>query len=66
MSSTAATLKVLTGAISLIDAALSLAGNAQKYRAMVGRAIAEGRDLTAAELAELHADAQASIDQLGE
>lgn len=65
MSNVTAALQVINGAISVIDAALMLAGNAQKYRAVVARAIAEGRDLTDAELAELRADAQAAVDRLG-
>lgn len=64
MSSTVTTLLVISRAVSLLNAALMLAGNSEKYRALIARAVAEGRDITEEELVQLSADAQYAIDKL--
>lgn len=65
MSNAADALLVITRLLSALEAAMAVAGNAQRFRALVSQAVAEGRDLTDAELNELRADAQAAIDRLG-
>jgi len=64
MSSTVTTLMVLSQAVTLINAAILLAGNSEKYRALIASAVAEGRDITEEELGQLSADAQSAIDKL--
>lgn len=64
MSSTASTLIVISRAVSLLNAALLLAGNSEKYRALIASAVSEGRDITDDELEQLGADAQDAIDKL--
>lgn len=62
--SSASTLVVVTQAVSLLNAAITLAGNSEKYRNLIATAVAEGRDITDDELAELRNDAQEAIDKL--
>jgi hypothetical protein len=64
MSSTVTTLLVISRVVSLLNAALILAGNSEKYRALIASAVAEGRDITEEELEHLSADAQSAIDKL--
>ncbi len=52
--------------ISAMDIAIRLSASSAKFRAMVAQAIAEGRDISDEEIAELRADAQAAVDRLGE
>lgn len=63
--STSESLLLVTRLLSAIDVALRIAGNNQKLRDLVAAAVAEGRDLSPAELNQLRADAQAAIDRLG-
>lgn len=65
MSKTADAVLVISRLITAIDAAIRLAGNSQKYREIVAKAVAEGRPLTESELDALRDDAQAAIDRLG-
>lgn len=64
MSNAADVALVVSRLLTALDAAIQLAGNSQKYRELVSRAFAEGRDLTDAELDALRDDAQAAIDRL--
>jgi hypothetical protein len=64
MSSTATTLMVLSQAVALLNAAVMLAGNSEKYRTLIANAVAEGRDITEGELKGLSDDAQSAIDKL--
>lgn len=65
MSNAADAALLVARLISAIDAAIRLAGNGQKYREIVAKAVAEGRPLTEFELDALRDDAQAAIDRLG-
>lgn len=58
------TLRLVTQLLSAIDIALRISGNNQKLRDLVATAVAEGRDLSPAELDRLRSDAQAAIDRL--
>jgi hypothetical protein len=58
MSNTA----VIADALALLNAAIATAANADKYRAVVAQAVAEGRDVSDEELAQASADLSASID----
>lgn len=60
------TLLLISRLLSALDIAIQATENAAQYRELIGRAIAEGRDLTDAELAELRTGARASIDKLKE
>lgn len=62
--SSASTLLMVTRAVALLNAALALVGNSEKYRALIAKAIAEDRDITDAELEQLSADADEAIDRL--
>lgn len=62
--SSAGTLLVVTRAVTLLNAAITLAGNSKKYRALIAKAINENRDITDAELSQLASDAQEAIDRL--
>lgn len=62
--SSASTLLVVTRAVTLLNAALALVGNSEKYRSLIANAIEEGRDITDEELAGLEEDAQEAIDRL--
>jgi hypothetical protein len=64
MSSAVTTLMVLSQAVTLLNAAVLLAGNSEKYRALVANAVAEGRDITNSELEQLSDGAQSAIDKL--
>lgn len=64
--STAATLKTISGAISVINGLISLTENSAKYRQMVANAIAEGRDISEAELNALENSAREAIARAGE
>lgn len=65
MSNAADAALLVARLITALDAAIRLAGNTAKYRELVARAVAEGRDLTESELDALRDDAQAAIDRLG-
>lgn len=64
MSGTAQALLVVTRLISAVNAVITLAGNSQKYRDLIAKAIAENRDLSDDELLQLRKDAQGAIDRL--
>jgi hypothetical protein len=64
MSSTATTLLVITRGIALLNAAILLAGNSEKYRALIAKAVSEDRDITEAELQQLSDDADDAIERL--
>ncbi len=64
MSNAADALLLVTRLLSALDAAIQVAGNSEKFRTLLATAVAEGRDLTDAELAGLRADAHAASDQL--
>lgn len=66
MSNAADALLLVNRLLSAMDIALRLSENSDKYRAVVANALAEGRDLTDAELAELRRDAQDAVDRLGD
>lgn len=65
MSSTASTLAAITQALALVDTLIVLSGNEQRFRAMVSRAVAEGRTLSADELNELRGEAESAVSRLG-
>jgi hypothetical protein len=58
MSNTAA----IVDALALLNAAIATAANADKYRAVVAQAVAEGRDVSDDELAQASTDLGAAID----
>lgn len=62
--SSASTLLVITRAVALLNAAIILTGNSEKYRALIAKAVEENRDITDEELAGLGDDAQDAIDRL--
>ncbi|MDX1496954.1 MAG: hypothetical protein R3352_05315 [Salinisphaeraceae bacterium] len=64
--STANTLKIISGAITVINGLISLTENSAKYRQMVANAIAEGRDVSEAELDSLESSAREAIARAGE
>ncbi|MCK9468218.1 MAG: hypothetical protein M0Q49_02270 [Porticoccaceae bacterium] len=66
MSSAADAALLVARLITALDAAIRLANNSAKYRALVAKAVADGRDLTADELDSLQWDAQAAVDRLGD
>lgn len=66
MSNAADALLLVNRLLSAMDIALRLSENSDKYRAVVANALAEGRDLTDAELAELRRNAQDAVDRLGD
>lgn len=66
MSNAADVLLIVSRLITVLDSAITLSGNSEKFRKMVAKAVAEGRDLTYDELNELRSDAQEAVDKLGE
>lgn len=64
MSNAADAALLVSRLITALDAAIQFAGNSQKYREVVARAVAEGRDLNEFELDALRDDAQAAINRL--
>lgn len=57
-------LRLIAALTTALNAAMSLASNAERYRETVGGAIAEGRDLTPDELATLRDGSQGAIDKM--
>lgn len=60
------TLLLISRLITALDLAIQMSDQHARYRELVANAVAEGRDLTDAELAELRAEARESIDKLGD
>lgn len=52
---------IVAAALELTELGLAFATLAQQYGALIGRAQAEGRDITADELAELRATREAAV-----
>ena len=64
MSSVAGALTIITRSIALLNAAIVLTGNSEKYRELVARAVNENRDITDLELQRLARDAEDAIEKL--
>ena len=54
--------KAISDALALLNTAIAAAGNAEKYRAVIAQAVAEGRDVSDTELAQAAGDLDAAID----
>lgn len=52
----------IADALALLNAAIVAAGNFEKTRSTIAKAVAEGRDITDAELAQAASDLDAAID----
>lgn len=65
MSSAADALLVVSRLLTAMNAAVELAGNTEKYRALVATAVAEGRDLNDDDIAELRSDAYDATNRIG-
>lgn len=52
----------IANAVTLLNALVAAAENADKYRSVVARAVAEGRDISDDELAVAKADLDIAID----
>ena len=65
MSNAADVLLIVSRLITVLDSAITLSGNSEKFRKLVADAVAEGRDLSYEELHELRKDAQNAVDKLG-
>lgn len=57
--------KIIGHLAGALEASIALSAKAQKYRATIGQAIAEGRDLSGGEMDLLRDGARAGIDRLG-
>lgn len=66
MSNTASTLAAITQALALVDTLIALSGNEKRFRAMVSRAVAEGRPLSEEELDGLRDEAESAVTRLGD
>lgn len=63
--STSSTLLAVSQALAVVNTLITLSGNEQRFRAMVSRAVAEGRTLSGDELNSLKDEAQGAVDRLG-
>lgn len=59
------TAKTIADALSILNAAIAVAGNIEKTRIIVADAVAAGRDISDAELAAAAGDLDAAIDAAG-
>lgn len=63
--STSSTLLAVSQALAVVNTLITLSGNEQRFRAMVARAVEEGRTLSGDELNSLKGEAQGAVDRLG-
>jgi len=54
--------RLVQGALTALNVALGVAHASEKYRAVVAQAVAQGRDVSDAELEQASADAEAALD----
>lgn len=62
--STSSTLLAVSQALAVVNTLIALSGNEQRFRALVSRAVAEGRTLSPDELDSLREEAQQAADRL--
>ena len=63
--STSSTLLAVSQALAVVNTLIALSGNSKHFRAMVARAVEEGRTLSGDELNSLKDEAQGAVDRLG-
>lgn len=65
MSNPADALLVIARLLSAVNVAIQVAGNSEKFRALVAQAVAENRDLSDDEIASLRHDAYDAVNKIG-